>query len=404
MAPVQSVQATPAEEAKSVRGTAPEETQSIAGPPTEKLQTNKGPPAEGIQPVDGPSAEGDTTLCDPCNYGGTEKIAKFSCKDCDENLCPACSDLHKRQKMSRNHKLIPLSEATKQSGALPEPDINVNNSKKKMFPELKIESSRQIDIQLPGDEEEPFISGCAIMPDGHIILVDTGNSKIKMLDKSFKLKESLILVSAPRDVAMYNKTSVLVTLPDTNQLQYIEVSPKLVTGATIQLDKPCWGVAVSGNKIYVTCYLGFGREGEVRILDKNGKLENRLGVHPKGKSFMFARPFYLAVSPTSGRIFVTDWDRNSVICLGPDGSVVYMYKELFGPRGVCVLPNDNILVCDDGQDKVQVITAKGEKHSTLLTEMDGIMQDPYCVAYRQTDGLFLLGCIGELNLFVYTIK
>ena len=287
---------------------------------------------------------------------------------------------------------------------LSKPDTQDITSKEKLFPALKIESSRQIDIQIPDDAEKPFISGCVITPDGHIILVDSGNSKIKILDKSFKLKESLILSSAPRDVAMYNNSSVLVTLPKKKRLQYIKVSPKLETGTTIWLDKPCWGVAVAVNKIYVTCFSGSGQEGEVRILDENGKLQKRLGVLRKRNSFMFERPMYLAVSPTSGRIFVTDWESNFVMCLEPGGSIVYKCKGFFGPRGVCVLPDDTILVCDTAKQKVEVITAKGEKHSTLLTEDDGIKMEPFCAAYRQTDGLFLLGGMDGKNLFVFTIK
>ena len=46
-----------------------------------------------------------THPCEPCDYRGVNREALTFCRNCKEYMCHLCTESHKGQKMSRNHKL-----------------------------------------------------------------------------------------------------------------------------------------------------------------------------------------------------------------------------------------------------------------------------------------------------------
>ena len=64
------------------------------------------------------------------------------------------------------------------------------------------------------------------MQGGPMILCDWNNDKIKLLDRSLKVVDSLDLPGRPHDVAAISSSNVIVTIPvpGKKQLQFIQVS------------------------------------------------------------------------------------------------------------------------------------------------------------------------------------
>ena len=297
-----------------------------------------------------------------------------------------------------NDQILDMLSNTKSIGTLMEQTIE-----KTVFTDLKFENLKKKKVKISKDKNKPTIRGCTFMPDGKFILCDSGNENLKLLDKSFTPQDSLDLPSRPLGISMVNDTTAIITLPDQQQLQYIDVAPRLAAGRVIHFDKTCYDVRVVGSDIYVTCCRDglFGGEGEVRILDKNGNLRRRLGVN-QDNTFMFTAPEHLTVSARSDKIYVSDWGQHTLTCLKTDGTVIFQYKdpELRGPRGVCVDDEDNVMVCGVWSNNHHVVTSDGKKHSVILTSKDGI-KDPISVAYRQTDKTLIVGCWGNDNLYVF---
>ena len=254
------------------------------------------------------------------------------------------------------------------------------------------------------------------MPQGELVLCDFGNDKVKLLDNSLSVVDSLDLPEAHRhrlgrhqDVAVVDNSNVIVIMPGVKQLQFIQVLPTLKLGRTIDVDKDCWGVAVAAGKIFVSGYNYDDTEvGEIRVYDLEGRdMGKRLGINPDG-SALFRQPEHIAVSRSGDKIFVSgdkifvsDRDTGIVSCLTSDGKIVYQYRddELVYPSGLFVDDNDNVIVCSWFSSTVQVITAAGKKHSTLLSREDGIFQ-PQCVSFRQSDGTLVVGIENSDELFV----
>ena len=51
-----------------------------------------------------------THPCEPCDYRGVNREAITFCRNCKEYMCHLCTESHKSQKMSRNHKLLDIKD------------------------------------------------------------------------------------------------------------------------------------------------------------------------------------------------------------------------------------------------------------------------------------------------------
>ena len=255
-----------------------------------------------------------------------------------------------------------------------------------------IKEIKEININISGDNNSRLITGCCFMPGGTMILCDSNNDKIKLLDRSLSVADGLYLPGRPFDVAAVDNSNVIVTMPWKKQLQFIQVLPSLKLGRTIDVGEMCWGVAVAAGKIFVSCYGSFDEVADIRVYDLEGRdLRKRLGINPDGSN-MFRWPHYVAVSRSGDKIFVSDNHTHTVTCLTGDGNIVYQYRdsELRWPHGFLVDDNDNVIVCGWGSDTVQVITSAGEKHKTLLSKKD-VIYWPRCVSFRPIDGTLVVG-------------
>ena len=68
---------------------------------------------DGARSVIGASDETFEHVCEPCSYRGIQKEAAHVCHNCREMFCQSCMYSHKGQKMSRSHKVVPISELFK---------------------------------------------------------------------------------------------------------------------------------------------------------------------------------------------------------------------------------------------------------------------------------------------------
>ena len=304
----------------------------------------------------------------------------------------------------RNSKLVELQQAIDSLGSIKEKDsVSYKGTSTKVVLGMKVQSSSQPNVQLSNEKILPSITGCCFMPSGDLVLCDHNNSKLKLLDQTFNVKDSLSLSADPWSLVVIDNSNVIVTLPITKQLQYVQLVPHMKVDRVIKLDKKCWDVAVTDNEIYVSCNNGPG-EGEVRVLDLSGNLKRKLGVNKDG-SYQFQRPTYLTVSTTGKKIFVSDEKTSIISCMTPDGNIIYQYKDddLRWPEALFVDAGDNIFVCEMNSHKVQVITAEGRKYGTLISADDGIRR-PFSIAFREADNTLVVGCLNQNNIFCYKLS
>ena len=277
----------------------------------------------------------------------------------------------------------------------------------KGFDEMSVTAGNKINIKVQSDAGVPWISGSTFLSSGELILCDWNNYKLKLLDKSLQMKESIDVSGGPWDVAPVNQHQVIVTFPLKKYLQFIQVTPSIALGHKVDLGMKCWGVAVSRESIYILC--DDSGECKIGIYDLTGKQKLMIGPYSynDGK-LMFKKPYRIDVS-NDEKIVVSDGDEKlskiTVHCLENNGNVLYtvsnpLFKNCLGIR---VDENENLLVCDGESHIVFLITKDGKKVREFLTEKDGIYK-PYTTSFRRSDGTLVVGCRDRKDILVFTLK
>ena len=326
-------------------------------------------------------------LCGPCISKNIKREPSHYCEECSEYLCDTCKDVHGALKLLRSHTVLSGAKMPKHFNTAGT-DIRHGNI---MWLDKRIRSISKVNIRIPDDSEVPLICGCCVMSDGQAVLCDWNNQQIKLLDSSYKLIANLKLPARPQDISVLNDTDVIITLPLKRQLLIVAVTSQLRIIRTIQLDKVCWCVDVSGGEIYIAC--ADSEQGEIRILDMSCNERRRISLSRKMGTYMLKAPLYIAVSAFSGKIFITDEGTHTLTCLTSDGQLVYQYnaQRLGWYQGILVDSADNVLFCYTDRHTIVVITPDGRKHGTLLSHKDGI-ERPWSLAYRARDNTVIVGC------------
>lgn len=313
-------------------------------------------------------------------------------QDYDDRLSDICNDVIETDvKFEKNTKIALLQTEIDSLGTLIRKSTRHMQKDMNILLDSAIISQKRVNIKVNDDGSSHRITGAVVMPAGEIVICDNFNRNIKLLDSSDILKDSLQLNAQPYHISFVDDKTVIVTLPSLKQLQYIEVFPRLTPGRVFRLDKKCWGVHVTGNKIFTSCHNDPGK-GEVRIHDKDGNLQQQLGINQDG-SFLFKRPSYITVSPSEKKVFVSDGAKNTVTCIIMDNIVLYQYSnnELKCTRGLYCDDGENILACGEDSNNIQMITADGKKHCDLTSSKDGL-EKPLCISYRERDDTLIVGC------------
>ena len=277
----------------------------------------------------------------------------------------------------------------------------------KGFDEMSVTAGNKINVKLQSDAKVVWISGSTFLSSGELVLCYCYSNKLKLLNKSLQMKESIDVPGGPWDVAPVNQHQVIVTFPFKQYLQFIQVTPSLALGRKVDLGMQCWGVAVSRESIYIS----FDDSGECKIgiYDLTGKQKLMIGpyCYNDGK-LLFKQPYYIDVLYDE-KIFLSDVDDKSntstVYCLESNGNVLYSISNPSFKRclGISVDENENLLLCDMRSHKVFVITRDGKEVREFLTKKDGLYQT-YTTSFRRSDGTLVVTCLDRNDILVFTLK
>ena len=125
-----------------------------------------------------------------------------------------------------------------------------------MLSNVKVQKSFSVNIKQQDDLCKPFICGCCFMPSGELVLCDSRNEKIKLLDSSLTLQSNALKLPTVLGVAAIDNSNVVVVF--SKELQFIRVLPSFKTGKSFAKDKNSrnfnyHGIDVSGDEIYASC-------------------------------------------------------------------------------------------------------------------------------------------------------
>ena len=204
----------------------------------------------------------------------------------------------------------------------------------------------------------PF--GVAVSDDGHVIVTMRDSNCITVLDREGKKVKSLKF-SSPRGVAITPDNFILVT--DNHKIQKLTMDGKIIASV--------------------------GKKGS--------------------KPLQFNVPSGIAISPTTGQIYVADWGNHHIQVLNPDLTFSYSFGSEGSAEGQFIFPEfvaiDNqgsVYVGDCCNHRIQVFTSEGKYISQFGTRGSGPGQLQYPTGLVINNNLLYVVEMGNHRVSIFT--
>ncbi|XP_048253347.1 protein lin-41-like [Haliotis rufescens] len=234
-----------------------------------------------------------------------------------------------------------------------------------------------IDVRVAGDSNTPCPRDVTVMVvnDTDTVVVTDYKSVKSFYTRNNQTRHSkLSLGCKPWSLTKLTHNQVAVTVRNINQIVTVEVNPDLVLLSTITTSKQYMGIT---SLTPSTLAASSQSPPCVDILDMTGNVLR--SISPLQNSNNILRyPNFLCTTRT-GNILVSDAGTKCVLCLTPEGDVVFTYSPtgdtaLEFPQGITSTSTGDILVTDYSLHSVIHLTESGQFVKIILTQQDGMNQ------------------------------
>ncbi|XP_067652282.1 E3 ubiquitin-protein ligase TRIM56-like [Haliotis asinina] len=218
-----------------------------------------------------------------------------------------------------------------------------------------------------------------------VVITDIYNRSVKSFYTSNNQRRysKILLGGLPCGITKLTHDQVAISLTNTKQIVTVEVKPDLELLTTMRTSKQYFGIT---SLTPSTLAAGSQSPPSVDILDMTGNVLKSISPLHKGNN-IFEYPDFLSTTRT-GDILVSDWGTKRVVCLTPEGDVMFNFSTpedpaLECPQGITSTGTGDILVTDLRLHRVIQLTESGQFVQNLLGSKDGI-QNPHgiCIDER----------------------
>jgi tripartite motif-containing protein 71 len=217
-----------------------------------------------------------------------------------------------------------------------------------------------------GDGEFDHPSGITVNSEDCLIVVDRGNNRVQVFNKNLNFIESFgpygsirkrllyphaITVDSDDNIYVVNHTDSIIIYNRNGEWKktidmYKEENCKLKSIQDIVVDK-------IGSRIFI--YNNF--DHSIGVLSPSGKLLFKFAHYTQYKYVN-----RLALTNCGKYLLVSDWFNNSIdVFYTMNGSFIKRYGtegskdgQFKHPQGICVSPSGQIIVCDEGNHRIQI--------------------------------------------------
>lgn len=237
------------------------------------------------------------------------------------------------------------------------------------------------------------VSGCIIMPNGHLLFTDYegGRSKIRRYihegnisninHEGCSIPFDLTLIDADNIAISFVFTVSNYSMRRDGGLTCGHVAIKHIKSGSsrdINANASCWGISHHDGRLYVIV------DGEgILVADVSGKVLKTLKINTGGVKY---------ISTSTDMICFTNERRNTVHCCNMEGTErwVFSHNTVICPAGVSVGEDNDVFIVSKGSKNITLIHRDGTESKTLLTEADGL-NVPQAISY-DTNSKTLLVC------------
>ncbi|XP_060605724.1 uncharacterized protein LOC132758185 [Ruditapes philippinarum] len=241
---------------------------------------------------------------------------------------------------------------------------------------FQIKGNQSYNVKVKSDKKDCYIRTACCMEDGTIILADLENMKLKRLHSyNYTVTDYCDLPERPYQVCMINNTQVAVTIPSTQEVQFISLERKMKTTNKIYTDYKCVCLAYANNNLYIS-----DDSSEVYIYTLSGRKINQFSGHK-----LFSGIGSLAISKDATRIYVAGND-NGLIVLDNNGQIITSFNgEQLDWAGCCYLTEaGSVLVSGHFSNNILQFTCDGEFIGEVVKADSGKDIESVCCNQQMT--------------------
>ncbi|XP_071081950.1 tripartite motif-containing protein 2-like [Haliotis cracherodii] len=230
-----------------------------------------------------------------------------------------------------------------------------------------------IDCKEDGDGEDPDFCDVTVLTVDDIkvtVVTDSDNKRLKTYYTSnFKsFHNQLLLSDGPWQIAKLSESQIAVSVPDSQEIVTVNVTPGPVLLSTIKTSKKYYALAsLSPSQLAAGTYK---QSHSVDILDMTGRRLRSIKTGVNGN------PDYIHVT-RNNNLLVSEVAVKSLVCVTSEGDDVFTYTltgdiDLTYPWGVTTTSTGDILLVDYDSHKVIQLTESGQFVRDVLTQQDGL--------------------------------
>ncbi|XP_064609520.1 tripartite motif-containing protein 2-like [Liolophura sinensis] len=244
--------------------------------------------------------------------------------------------------------------------------------------------------------------GIACVSRDDMIVVDGTNKALHKFRRGGSLIDQIAFSDEPRDVTHMGQGDIAVTM-NRKQVMFLGTTGKLKLKQTVKTQKSYHGISALACDKLVVSYLGSGKS--VDIISLEGVIERTLSMDEHGAPLFFD-PRYLATTKGDTQlILVSDFRKQSIICLNSDGQVKFKFQSTNGhrtlkPLGICSDRFGNIFVADYSRDEIALLSKDGKYQRSVVTREDE-MDRPVAVDISRDGRLVIVQNDGMVRVFSY---
>ncbi|XP_052260684.1 uncharacterized protein LOC127864829 [Dreissena polymorpha] len=260
-----------------------------------------------------------------------------------------------------------------------------------------VKGKSEHNVFIPSDSYTCSIKAICVLPDGKVLVADSNNQKVKLLNQQYQVVSHCGVTAGPWDMCVITPSVVAVSVD--HGIQFITVNKtQLVPARKVQLEHDCKGIAHHQMDLFITSSKALYK------YSLSGDLVNLVCTLYEDVSGPYTVD-KCAVSPTGYRLYITSFLQHKLLTLARDGTLLATYTDpaLRGPTGLHVTPAGQVLVCGEWSNTVLQVGWEGKsKLATLATQKDG-MRWPESVCYSSTTSSIIVGQNGD-NILVFRVE
>lgn len=227
-----------------------------------------------------------------------------------------------------------------------------------------------------GMESDGFpceIVGSCFTSDGNLLLTDSLNVRLKLVDVSGqRVRGYCDLPAVPCGVCCTRPQEAVVCLVD-NTVQLVSLGTyfrnSMKLSKQLKFDHNCYGVAFKDDKLFIS-----DNRQTVYVHDMTGKILNTIPCNSKRK----IRD--VTYEPCTDSLYVAAWDCVLVYDRQGKHSSTFRDQRIEGINGVCADNSGSVFVCGYKTDNVLQLARACQITGEILTRQNVVLKDIYSVS------------------------